>query len=192
VSGWLNLVPLYFTMYLWKNTRAALSSPEEPKPAAATCRPSYTRAERLRIVFELGIGVASHVALFLYLGSWELYLWAGFLPLMGGGAGASAYLITNHHLNPMMSEPIDQVLGTASLEVHPVFDWMHHHFSHHTEHHLFPAMSSVHYPLVRRLLRERYPERYLCVTWPEAMRRLWKSERFFEVPAPASTSTTRS
>ena len=59
-----------------------------------------------------------------------------------------------------------------------IFDWLHHHFSHHTEHHLFPQMSSDYYPLVRAILRERYAERFHCLTYREALRRVYRCEPY--------------
>jgi fatty acid desaturase len=88
-----------------------------------------------------------------------------------------AYVFTNHGLNPFCE--INDPLGSStSVEVHPVFDKLHHNFSYHTEHHLFPGMNSDYYPEVGRILKEKYPDRYNRIPFVDAWRRLWKNNEF--------------
>lgn len=61
-------------------------------------------------------------------------------------------------------DEVDPVLGSLSVNLPWWMDILHLHFSHHTEHHLFPAMSHKYAPMVKKLLRELYPDRYNEVT----------------------------
>ena len=187
-SGVLNLTCLAFLAYITRNMTAALLFPGKRKPSIATYKPDYTWRDQLRIHFEFGIGIAFHVGIFFAAGATLIhYLWAGLLPAIVGSMVLSAYTITNHLLNPLMPEPIDPLMTTHSLRVPRFVDWLHHHFSHHTEHHLFPNMSSDYYPLIRRILNEQYADRFQCVTYGEALRLLWQSEPFMEPPAETGT-----
>ena len=54
------------------------------------------------------------------------------------------------------------------------------HFSHHVEHHLFPAIPSCHYPMVRRVLLRHVPERYLAPWHFDALRMLYSTPRLYD------------
>jgi fatty acid desaturase len=187
-SGRLHLTFLAFFAYITRNMTTALLFPGTRRPSVATYKPAYTAHDRLRMHFEFGVGIAIHVGVFFAAGATlSHYLWAGLLPAIGGSIVLSAYTVTNHLLNPLMPEPVDPLRTTTSLRVPRFVDWLHHHFSHHTEHHLFPHMSSDYYPLVRRVLKEHYPDRFQCVTYGEALRLLWQSEPFMEPPASGAS-----
>ncbi|MEO8627402.1 MAG: fatty acid desaturase [Betaproteobacteria bacterium] len=178
-SGRINLTFLAFTAYITRNMMSVLLFGGERKPSIATFKPAYTALERVRIQCEIGFGVCLHVGIFYLAGAtWSHYLWAGLLPAVGGSIVLSGYTVTNHLLDPFMEEPVDPLATTTSLQVPKLFDWMHHHFSHHTEHHLFPQMSSDYYPLVRAILHERYSDRFHCFTYRDAMQRLWRCEPY--------------
>ena len=180
-SGKLNLTCFAFLAYIVRNMVSALLFFGRRKPSIATYKPTYTWWDQLRIQLEFGIGIAFHVGIFFAAGATlSKYLWAGFLPAIIGSVVLSAYTITNHLLNPIMQEPIDPLMTTHSVRVPRFVDWLHHHFSHHTEHHLFPNLSSDYYPLIRRILNEQYADRFQCVTYAEALRLLWRSEPFME------------
>lgn len=186
-SGKINLTALAFFAYIVRNIIPALAYSGDHKPSFATAKPDYSGRDRARVFLEIGLALALHVGIFFAAGAtWVHYLWAGFLPALGGSMILSAYTITNHLLNPLMEEPVDPLYVTTSVEVPRIFDWLHHNFSHHTEHHLFPHMSSDYYPLVRRILRERYPDRYNCLSYGEALRRLWQSDAFVHPPQPST------
>jgi fatty acid desaturase len=189
MSPWLNFTLLGFFTDVTRNLTAALLYKGGHKPSITAYKPHYTGKERLRIHAELALGVAVHIAVFQAAGAtWVHYFWAGLVPFVGGSMVMNAYAATNHLSCPLMDEPVDPLLTAVSLRVPRLFDWLHQHISHHTEHHLFPNMSSVHYPLVRAILEERYPDRFQCVTYREAVRRLRECEAFPEVLPAAQAS----
>jgi fatty acid desaturase len=189
-SGRINLTCLAFFAYIMRNMTAALLFWGSAKPSVATYKPAYTALDRVRMFAEVGVGVALHTAIFFAAGAtWTNYLFAGLLPAVIGSMVLSAYTVTNHLLNPLMQEPVDPLMTTTSVYVPRIFDWLHHHFSHHTEHHLFPQMSSDYYPLVRRILQDRYAERFQCLRYGEALSRLWRSDAFMEPPRDSVTAS---
>ncbi|MEO8627400.1 MAG: fatty acid desaturase [Betaproteobacteria bacterium] len=190
-TPWVNLTFLAFFADIVRNLIAPLLYGGSRKPAITTYKPHYTGKERLRIQAEFALAVAVHIGIFYAAGAtWAHYLWAGLLPAIGGSAVMTAYAVLNHLPAPLMREPVDPLVTTISLRVPRVFDWLHQHISHHTEHHLFPNMSSTHYPLVRAILQERYPDRFQCITYREAVRRLRECQPFPEVLPAAQVSGT--
>ncbi len=106
------------------------------------------------------------------------FVWAYVLPLLIGNFIAMSYIATNHLLNPQMDET-DPVVSTLTVTVPKWMDIVHLHFSHHTEHHLFPAMSSKYAPEVKRLVKALWPERYNEMPLWKALLLLWKTPRLY-------------
>jgi fatty acid desaturase len=88
----------------------------------------------------------------------------------------SSYIATNHNLNPQM-EVNDPLANTLSVTVPKWVNYLHFNFSYHTEHHLFPTMSSKYYPLVKEKIKEFWPERYHEMPMGKAMLILLKTPR---------------
>jgi fatty acid desaturase len=80
-----------------------------------------------------------------------------------------------------------------------LLDLLHLNFSHHVEHHIFPGMNTSYYPMLRRILLERYPEHYQLLDGREAWHRLlttprhyrdgetlvnWRGDRAVSLPLP--------
>ena len=63
-----------------------------------------------------------------------------------------SYIHTNHFLSPLTGEIDDPLVNSLSLKNSWLVDKIFSNFSHHVEHHLFPAMGSYHYPKIRKLL----------------------------------------
>ena len=72
----------------------------------------------------------------------KTFVFVGILPMMMANATVMSYIATNHMLRPLVDsdDPLD---NTLSLRTHWLVDALHWRFSHHVEHHLFPAMSSA-------------------------------------------------
>jgi fatty acid desaturase len=58
-------------------------------------------------------------------------------------------------------------------------DWIHFHFSHHVEHHLFPSVASRHYPKIRKVLQAMAPDRYLAPPHWWAVLVLYQTPRLY-------------
>ncbi len=106
------------------------------------------------------------------------FWWVYVLPLLIGNFIAMSYIATNHLLNPQMDE-VDPVVGSVSLIVPRWIDVLHLHFSHHIEHHLFPAISHKYAPIVKRKVKEIWPDRYAELTMFQALLLLWKTPRLY-------------
>jgi fatty acid desaturase len=192
VFPWNPLVFLHLVPYIARNTLAALL-PARWKPVIVPRRAAYLDGEAAVILGELALIAVLQAALFFISGGrWLPYL----IMLFGTQALTSAvtmsYIFTNHFINPMSDEP-DPIRGTTSVIVPAWLDRLHANFSYHTEHHLFPALNSSHYPQVSRVLAELFPTTYQRIPIAEAWRRLWRTPPFVareafgaaaEIPAP--------
>ena len=92
---------------------------------------------------------------------------------------AMSYIHTNHFLSPLTGEIDDPLVNSLSLKNSWFVDKIFSNFSHHVEHHLFPAMGSHHYPKVRKLLLKFYPERYKLIPMIDAIKMLFQTPRIY-------------
>ena len=83
------------------------------------------------------------------------------------------YIITNHLNCGLLEEDMDTfentLKTTVSLKVPKWIDFMHLHFSHHVEHHLFPGASHKLFPELRVLLLKECKD-YKLLSWPSAIK----------------------
>ena len=178
-SRWNLGVGFHFITYIVRHLTAVFY-PGESRPAVVTNKPKYTNAERLRICFEVLAIVAMQVGIYYAVGgNWSAWIWASPVALLFTSTFAMSYIWTNHYLHEL-DEFHDPVLGSTSVEVHPVFDKLHNNFSFHTEHHLFPSMSADYYPLVCQLLKENFADRYHRLRFSEAWQQLWRREAYLK------------
>jgi len=101
------------------------------------------------------------------------------LPMLVSNFVVMSYIVTNHMLCPMAPSR-DTLNTTLSVTTHKILDIAHFHFSHHLEHHLFPAMCSRYYPLVRRRLRDNLGERYLAPSHWRALLDVARTPRVYD------------
>jgi fatty acid desaturase len=170
---------LHFIAYSVRHTGAAFSLRPE-RLALVTAVPRYRMSERLAIGFELAIILALQVAVWFLIAHPTVhprlaFFWAVPLPVVIMSAFVSFYFFTNHGLKPV-SDDADVLGGSTSIAVPRLFDWLHCNFSHHVEHHLFPALSSDYYPLVGDLLRRHFGRDYHRVTAGDAWAALIRSD----------------
>ncbi|MCP3098833.1 fatty acid desaturase [Myxococcus sp. K15C18031901] len=95
------------------------------------------------------------------------------LPLVFANITLMVYIATNHWLQPASEDHDNPFVNTASVETHPVMNWLHLNFSYHQEHHVFPAMSPRFAPLVREHLRALNPEASTVYPHLRALRMLY-------------------
>jgi fatty acid desaturase len=100
------------------------------------------------------------------------------IPMLLANAIVMAYITTNHMLRPLTDVP-DCLATTMSVTTLRAIDAIHLHFSHHVEHHLFPAMSPRYYPLVRRSLERHAGGRYLAPSHWRALSTLYQTPRHY-------------
>ncbi|MFD3448112.1 fatty acid desaturase family protein [Microbacteriaceae bacterium 4G12] len=108
----------------------------------------------------------------------EKWIFAYLIPLLIANFIVMAYISTNHRLNPLV--PVnDPLANSLSVTVPRWVDVLHFNFSYHTEHHLFPGMSSKYYPLVKQHIKKMWPDRYHEMSMPKALMALWKTPRLY-------------
>lgn len=140
---------------------------------------AVSRRERRRIALELLAVIGLHAAVIGWLGLEPRALLLGyFLPIWLGYAGAMAYIYTNHMLTPL-AEGDDPLRSTLSLRLPRWLDLLHLHFSHHTEHHLFPGLNSNYYPAVRCLLQQQCGDRFQLISGRDAWHLLLSTPRHY-------------
>jgi fatty acid desaturase len=174
-------VLVHFVTYIIRHLVAALM-PGNRKPSLVTFKPHYSPGLKRHLLAELAIIGGFQVALwFFFRGTWWRYVLAVPVPIIVASCVAMVYLFTNHFLNPLC-EKTDPLIATTSVEVPRIFDWLHDNNSYHTEHHLFPGMNPRYYPLVSKLLREHFPDRYNRLPIAEAWRQIWAQDEFISEP----------
>ena len=140
---------------------------------------NYASGGRKAIAYvETAIMIGVWVALAFAVGfvSW---LFVFLLPLMVANSIMIAFILTNHSLSPFI--PINDPLITGlSVTVPKIVDRLTLNFGFHTEHHLFPAMSSRHAHLIRKLCLDRWPERYQALPMGFALLELNRSGRVYK------------
>ncbi len=112
-------------------------------------------------------------------GNFLNYFFVSLLPVLITHFTTMLYIHTNHFLSPLTGDVDDPLINSLSLKNSWLVDKVFSNFSHHVEHHLFPAMSSAHYPKVRKLLLDLYPNRFQLIPMLEAIKLLCKTPRIY-------------
>lgn len=154
---------------VWLNLHAAL--------VLVNTLPRMPRRQRIRVAVETGLPVVFWAGMGAWLG-WGSFVFFYVLPLFLSNFIVMSYIATNHLLNPLLEDD-DPLAGSLTVSVPKVLDIIHSNFSHHTEHHVFPAMSAKYAPHVKRLLRELWPDQYHEMPLWRAMGLLWKTPRLY-------------
>jgi fatty acid desaturase len=145
----------------------------------AAGRRRYLSRRELALAFvETAVGVALWTTLGLVLGP-GTFLFAYVLPALVANAIVMAYIFTNHALSPHTAVN-DPLANSLSVTVPRVVDFLTLRFGFHVEHHLFPWMSSRHAPLVRELVKARWPERYQSMPLWQALIAVHVTPRVYE------------
>lgn len=141
----------------------------------------FNSKERLIVLLELITILGFQGFLFLYASGANIlnYFLISILPIAISHFITMAYIHTNHFLSPLTGEIDDPLINSLSLKNSPLVDRIFSNFSHHVEHHLFPAMSSTHYPKVRKLLLKLYPDRFQLIPMIDAIKLLFKTPRIY-------------
>ncbi len=139
------------------------------------------KGDRLFVLGELVLIFSFQAFLFVYIcnHSFLNYFLVSLMPVGIAHIIAMSYIHTNHFLSPLTGEIDDPLVNSLSLKNSWLVDKIFSNFSHHVEHHLFPAMGSYHYPKIRKLLLKLYPERYKLIPMIDAMKMLFKTPRIY-------------
>lgn len=107
------------------------------------------------------------------------FLFVFVLPLVVANWIVMGFILTNHGLSPATGKVNDPLVNSLSVTVPRICDWVTLGFGYHTEHHLFPAMSTRHAPKVKALLLEKWPERYQSMPLGAALLALHRTARVY-------------
>ncbi|RKG93893.1 fatty acid desaturase family protein [Corallococcus terminator] len=162
---WLSFISfsVFFTAqgqaFLWYHSRL---------PAFRHVHMHHVRERVLTVLLAVGWGALGWV-----LGPRAAF-YALVLPLLIGNVTLMIYIATNHWMQPAAEETDNPFVNTASVETHPVMNWLHFNFSYHQEHHIFPAQSPKYAPLLRKHLREMNPRASIVYPHLRALRMLYR------------------
>lgn len=101
------------------------------------------------------------------------------IPLVVANAIVMSFILTNHGLSPLTPGVNDPLVNSLSVTLPPLLNWLTLGFGHHTEHHLFPGMSTRHAPAVRDRLLARWPERFQSMPLLRALLTLHRTARVY-------------
>ncbi len=113
-------------------------------------------------------------------GSFINYFLIALFPALISHLITMIYIHTNHFLSPLTNDIDDPLVNSLSLKNSWIVDKIFSNFSHHVEHHLFPAMSSAHYPKIRKLLLDLYPNRFQLIPMVDAIKQLCTTPRIYK------------
>lgn len=168
---WLSVVYLFFTfnvhgqVVLWGKSRH---------------QPGFDRLHRGRAGLFSAVVAGGYIALAVSSG-WRGAILGVIVPTMIANLGVMAYIVTNHMLRPLSAER-DSLTTSMSVTALPILDWLHFHFSHHIEHHLFPTMASDSLPQVRTWLRQQVGDRYFAPPFGAALVAIFRTPRLYSDP----------
>ncbi|HEX2730157.1 MAG TPA: fatty acid desaturase [Polyangiaceae bacterium] len=136
--------------------------------------------QRRKAIAETSVGVALWALVAVLIGPLAFLFGFG-IPLLIGNAIVMAHILTNHTLNPQ-TELNDPLANSLTVTVPRWVEWLTLGFGYHVEHHLYPWMSTRHAPAVRKLLQERWPERYQSMPLTRALWQLHTTARIYKNP----------
>ncbi len=134
-----------------------------------------TRAKVETCLF-IGLWLALGVAV-----GWRHSLFIIVIPMAAANFIAMSYIATNHFLRPQTdnTEPVDNSMGVRTIGL---VDRLHWRFSHHVEHHYFPAMPGSGLPRVRAWFDANEPDRFVAPAHWKAVHYLYKTPRVYSTP----------
>ena len=138
----------------------------------------FSRLDRTRAAADSLIMAAIWIALGAWLGAWHAFI-VIVIPMMTVNTVALSYISTNHLLRPQVDHG-DVLASSMSVTTYRLLDWIHFHFSHHVEHHLFPSLSAKYAPMVKAALCKHAGDRYLAPPRWRALLLLFRTPRVYE------------
>ena len=103
------------------------------------------------------------------------------LPMLLGNVILMSFISTQHTILPRSTDTRGghALENTMSVRVPWIFEKLNLNFNHHVEHHLFPSMNYSKLPIVRRWLREHYPDEYVQPPLSQAVRAFLSTPRVY-------------
>lgn len=142
--------------------------------------PAFPRHERPVVLAQFLLPLAGWLGLAAWIGPAD-WLLAYAVPLLVANFTVMSYIVTNHLLNPL-TEVNDPLANSLSVKVPRWVDVLHFNFSHHTEHHIFPALNGAYAPLVKQWCKRLWPDRYHEMPHWRALWLVCTTPRVYERP----------
>jgi fatty acid desaturase len=141
-------------------------------------RKQMTRRQRVATLAEFVFVWAFWLSWGFWLG-WKNWLFFFGIPLLVANVIVNSFVVTNHFLNPLDDEDGDPLASSLTVTTYPWIERLLLNFNYHTEHHIFPRMSPKYAPLVSRLLKETWPDRYHQLPHGRAFLAVWRTPRVY-------------
>ena len=135
------------------------------------------RQHRVAIAETL-LGIAFWAAVAVLVG-FVPFIFVYLLPLVVANSIVMTFIMTNHNLSPLT--PVnDPLLNSLSVTLPRPLEWLTLNFGFHVEHHLFPTISTRQGPIVRDVIKAKFPERYQSMPLTHALVALHRSARVYQ------------
>ncbi|MGE0549087.1 MAG: fatty acid desaturase [Kofleriaceae bacterium] len=131
-----------------------------------------------RAILEFLLGVAFWTAVAIVVG-FVPFIFIYLIPLVIANSIVMVFIMTNHNLSPL-TDINDPLVNSLSVTLPRFMEWVTLNFGYHTEHHLFPTMSTRHGPAVRDALRAQFPGTYQSMPLTTALGALYRSGRVYK------------
>lgn len=131
-----------------------------------------------RALLEFGLGVAFWGTVAFFAG-FVPFIFIYLLPLVVANSIVMMFIMTNHNLSPVTAIN-DPLVNSLSVTLPGPLEWLTLNFGYHTEHHLFPAMSTRHGKVVRSALIEHYGDYYQTMPLTKALVQLYNTARVYK------------
>jgi fatty acid desaturase len=174
---WNPLIWAYMNLYFVRNTIAVFLN-RRKDISIIPAMPCYRKGDGRKVMLDL-LFILAILCILFFVGGFSFARFAEMLVVSQLIASiiVMTYIFTNHMLNPVTTET-DAIGGSTSVIVPAWLDWLHAHYSYHTEHHVFPTLNSDYYPQLSLLLQKRFPHKYRRIPIRDAWRQLWKTSPF--------------
>jgi fatty acid desaturase len=140
--------------------------------------PGYQLLNRKRVLIDFVLMASFWIGISIIVGL-RAAIFIVAIPMLMANFVVLSYVVTNHMLRPLSSE-IDTLSTTLSVTTFKFLDYIHFHFSHHVEHHLFPSMPTCMAPRVRACLIQHFGTRYLAPPHWKALLLVYQTPRIYD------------
>ena len=141
---------------------------------------TFDKLDHKKVNKEIAVLLSIHLLGLVAVGPMN-WFWVCVIPFLVQNYIPFSYISTNHNLSPLTKEN-DPLVNSLTVTNHPILEFLHVQFGYHVEHHLFPTVSGVHLKSIHKVLKERYPEKYLCMPKWRAIKALYKTARIYKNP----------
>jgi len=138
----------------------------------------FKKLDQRRVTVELAFAFALH-GVYLYWVGPSLWIWAYVIPFFIQNYIPFSYISTNHNLSPLTKHN-DPLENTVTVTNHPIWEFLHLNFGYHVEHHLFPTMCHSRHKTVHKLLKSKFPDKYVFMKKWDALKLLYKTPRIYK------------